>query len=348
MDTHKTRLHRSPEKTPSAPAESGAQTISGAAETLPQLAEQIRRAYAETEEHVGRLGTALQAATEHALGVGRLLNRAKELVPHGGWERWLADSVPGLSPRTARRWMQEAKRPTLADLNPGDRAMSPREAVRFLSESPDRAKVPRPAATGRGRAVAQDPPEAKDPGQPDESDRDEDGIGLGPGLGIGDHEDHEGEEDSIDPDATGDPEEAGRAAGQPVAPDLDRLVDEATALAGRLESLRRRRPTLGPRHIFHLRGLRTQIDALLDSVEGAGEGGGDAVGDLIEASARARRMMDQLGQPDFRLCPEVAAELRETERLYRGFLARHGAGDAAPHDGQLAGGHRPGSTARSK
>lgn len=154
--------------TPAVPTEAAARpavpTGTGpAADNLPGLAMQIRRAYAETEEHVGRLGTALQAATEHALGVGRLLNRARELVPHGGWESWLADSVPGLSPRTARRWMLEAKRPTLADLNPVDRAMSHREAVRFLEDGPGRASAKNPTAKREAGTSEGDPA----PGVPD-------------------------------------------------------------------------------------------------------------------------------------------------------------------------------------
>ena len=187
MTKEKDRVHRSHAKTPGAPATSGAQieTEVGdrgprtgddkaivAAESLPQLAEQIRRAFAQIQDHIGRLGTALQAATGHALNVGRLLNRAKELLPHGDWERWLEANAPGLSPRTARRWMLEAKRPTLADLTPVGRMMSPREAMRLLADGPDRAKAARPAKVKAPR----DSTRKEDGGDRTESNRPESGA----------------------------------------------------------------------------------------------------------------------------------------------------------------------------
>ncbi|HPA20391.1 MAG TPA: DUF3102 domain-containing protein [Verrucomicrobiae bacterium] len=106
---------------------------------LEKLAAKIRDAVAETESLIGKFGTAIQVAAEHACEVGRLLSEAKTRVAHGAWEPWLAENVPALSPRTARRWMSAAKRPSLADLDgAGPAAISVRGAVRLLADDPEK------------------------------------------------------------------------------------------------------------------------------------------------------------------------------------------------------------------
>jgi hypothetical protein len=53
--------------------------------------------------------TSSQSGLEHALECGEMLRTAKEKIGHGGWENWLADNCPDISPRTASRYMRLAK-----------------------------------------------------------------------------------------------------------------------------------------------------------------------------------------------------------------------------------------------
>ena len=84
---------------------------------LDTLAKQIDAAHGEV---LGVLLTSVQWAAE----AGHLLAQAKEQVPHGQWETWVAENT-AVSPRTARGYMQasrfwteadKAKRRALADL----------------------------------------------------------------------------------------------------------------------------------------------------------------------------------------------------------------------------------------
>ncbi len=84
---------------------------------LDTLAKQIDAAHVEV---LGVLLTSVQWAAE----AGHLLAQAKEQVPHGQWETWVAENT-AVSPRTARGYMQasrfwteadKAKRRALADL----------------------------------------------------------------------------------------------------------------------------------------------------------------------------------------------------------------------------------------
>ena len=52
----------------------------------------------------------MQEALEAALAAGRALLEAKELVPHGQWQAWLYANLPGISVRTAQRYMLAAER----------------------------------------------------------------------------------------------------------------------------------------------------------------------------------------------------------------------------------------------
>ncbi|MCC6355247.1 MAG: DUF3102 domain-containing protein [Verrucomicrobiae bacterium] len=110
---------------------------------LEKLAAKIRDGVAEMEPLIGKFGTAILAAAEHACGVGRLLNEAKARVAHGAWEPWLAENVPALRPRTARRWMSAAKRPSVADLGgAGSAAISVSGAMRLLADDPENGDAP--------------------------------------------------------------------------------------------------------------------------------------------------------------------------------------------------------------
>ena len=79
---------------------------------LAALAADIRAAHATITESA-------EVMAERALAAGAWLIEAKETLPHGAWEPWLARSV-GISARTARRYMQLSraglKAATVADL----------------------------------------------------------------------------------------------------------------------------------------------------------------------------------------------------------------------------------------
>jgi hypothetical protein len=68
---------------------------------LPMLAAQI----GEAHDVVGR---SVRCAVEAAVEAGNRLNEAKALLPHGQWIPWLRKNVPGLTPRTAQRYMRAA------------------------------------------------------------------------------------------------------------------------------------------------------------------------------------------------------------------------------------------------
>lgn len=75
------------------------------------------------EEHAAA-ETAINAALQHAVNAGRLLNEAKALVGHGEWRDWLLENFAG-SERTAQGYMRvagrlpelEAKAQRVADLS---------------------------------------------------------------------------------------------------------------------------------------------------------------------------------------------------------------------------------------
>ena len=69
---------------------------------LPILAESIRNEH----EHAR---ASFAASVEHAIRAGRSLIEAKALVPHGDWQEWLSTNVPGMSVRTAQRFMRAAR-----------------------------------------------------------------------------------------------------------------------------------------------------------------------------------------------------------------------------------------------
>jgi hypothetical protein len=58
-------------------------------------------------------------ATERILQ-GHALIKAKELVPHGDWELWLASNCPLVKKRNAQRYMAEARKATNVSLTPVD------------------------------------------------------------------------------------------------------------------------------------------------------------------------------------------------------------------------------------
>jgi hypothetical protein len=79
------------------------------------------------EEHVRCIGSQ-PAGQQHAMKAGRFLLKAKQLVPHGDWLKWLKDNVE-VSRRTAQVYMQLAKG------GPADRANAQTAALLALRES---------------------------------------------------------------------------------------------------------------------------------------------------------------------------------------------------------------------
>jgi hypothetical protein len=65
---------------------------------------------AEIVEHHGAARAATREAIRHAIEAGRRLAEAKKLVGHGGWLPWLKANVPGISARTAQRYLAAAER----------------------------------------------------------------------------------------------------------------------------------------------------------------------------------------------------------------------------------------------
>lgn len=105
---------------------------------IPSLAQAINEKVAEAENKA-------RGAMQCALEAGALLVKAKEQVPHGQWEGWLADNC-AVAPRTARSYMKlatafpalpEAERQRVADL-------PLREAVKAIATDPTAPARPKP------------------------------------------------------------------------------------------------------------------------------------------------------------------------------------------------------------
>ena len=85
------------------------------------------------EEH-RRCEEAFRSTLEHALRAGELLIEAKDGVPHGSWEAWLADNFDG-SLRTAQAYMRVARGHKQFEVPKTQRVadLSLREAIKELS-----------------------------------------------------------------------------------------------------------------------------------------------------------------------------------------------------------------------
>ena len=114
-------------------------------EPLPALASEINAAALSA-------GSAAKDAVQHALRAGRLLIEAKDQLPHGQWEPWLAEHCQ-VSPRMARAYMRLAK--MLPSLENGNdvAVLSLRQALQTIALPPpapasERVRPPRDE-TGR-------------------------------------------------------------------------------------------------------------------------------------------------------------------------------------------------------
>lgn len=122
--TGETTLHCS-----ARPPETHACDPAPGANHLPILAEEIAQAHAACRRST-------LDALRHGVAAGHGLNEARRLVSHGDWVPWLKANVPGISVRTAQRYMAAAKRAgkndTVSLFTLRDLAKPVRERVGFL------------------------------------------------------------------------------------------------------------------------------------------------------------------------------------------------------------------------
>ena len=104
---------------------------------LATLAAGINRCIREAE-------TAARTAVELAIEAGQQLNAAKEHVPHGQWESWLAENVEA-APRTAQAYMRLARQVPLLPAEEAQRVadLPLREAMRAIATPPAAPATPR-------------------------------------------------------------------------------------------------------------------------------------------------------------------------------------------------------------
>jgi hypothetical protein len=94
-----------------------------------------------------------QMAIRYAIKAGEIMNKAKELVPHGGFEQWLESCGVDVSYQTCNRWMKLAKLSHVRDLmnNPDIKTIT--DAYRATGILPE----PEPKAEG-GEGEKEKPP----------------------------------------------------------------------------------------------------------------------------------------------------------------------------------------------
>jgi hypothetical protein len=99
---------------------------------LPNLAKQINAAVTDAENHA-------RSAMDVALTAGALLTQAKQQVPHGEWENWLASNCR-VAPRTAQSYMRLFKQVPLLEDSKAQRVadLPLREAMRAIATNPEK------------------------------------------------------------------------------------------------------------------------------------------------------------------------------------------------------------------
>jgi hypothetical protein len=76
---------------------------------LSQIAEEINSKFGEAIRFAGESTRSGKAAIIAAIECGKLLNKAKDSVDYGEWQKWLLDNCGDISQDTASRWMGLAK-----------------------------------------------------------------------------------------------------------------------------------------------------------------------------------------------------------------------------------------------
>jgi hypothetical protein len=76
---------------------------------IDQIADDINSKFGEAIRLAGESARSGKAAIVAAIECGKLLEKAKSLVGHGKWEKWLLDNCGDISQMTATKWMKLAK-----------------------------------------------------------------------------------------------------------------------------------------------------------------------------------------------------------------------------------------------
>lgn len=85
-------------------------------ETAESCAEQVKLAAGEANKTAASAVGYGQMAIRYAIKAGEIMNKAKELVPHGEFEQWLLDCGVEASYQSCNRWMKMAKVSSVRDL----------------------------------------------------------------------------------------------------------------------------------------------------------------------------------------------------------------------------------------
>lgn len=87
-------------------------------ETADQCADQLKVAAGEANKMAASAVGYGQMAIRYAIKAGEIINKAKDIVPHGDFLPWLQPLLPALNvtERTARNWMKLANRQNISDL----------------------------------------------------------------------------------------------------------------------------------------------------------------------------------------------------------------------------------------
>jgi hypothetical protein len=84
--------------------------------TADQCAEQLKLAAGEANKMAASAVGYGQMAIRYAIKAGEIMNKAKEIVPHGEFESWLESCGVDVSYQTCNRWMKLAKLSHVRDL----------------------------------------------------------------------------------------------------------------------------------------------------------------------------------------------------------------------------------------
>jgi hypothetical protein len=113
-------------------------------ETSEACAEQLKLAVGEANKTAASAVGYGQMAIRYAIKAGEIMNKAKELVPHGEFEQWLLDCGVEASYQTCNRWMKMAKLSIVRDLMDNPNIKTITDAYRATGILPD----PEPKAGG--------------------------------------------------------------------------------------------------------------------------------------------------------------------------------------------------------
>ncbi len=113
---------------------------------LGNLAEEINNAYREATGAGAEAVKIACSSVAAAIRAGKLLAKAKRVIGHGSWLKWLSDNCPDISDTTATRWMKlgEANNSQLKNLN---RAKNLTQAYRAIGIIPESLTEPKALGT---------------------------------------------------------------------------------------------------------------------------------------------------------------------------------------------------------